>query len=188
MTRSICGECGGYGDVNSLTLLCGKCEAARTDGCRATMGLPLNRHVITRDDIERKTVFLRRDKIPAIIVKTMNSCPETFMAALLGGSGHHWRVTENGEHFDGNNAESFADLVERIEPDAKQPEAVNHPAHYNVGGIEVIDAIKAWGLDFCLGNAVKYIARCEHKGKTREDLAKAKWYIDYYLDQCVAPK
>ena len=32
-------------------------------------------------------------------------------------------------------------------------EAINHPSHYNVGGIEVIDAINAWKLGFELGNA-----------------------------------
>ena len=43
-------------------------------------------------------------------------------------------------------------------------EAVDHPAHYNVGAIEVIDAIKDWKLNFSRGNAVKYIARAGHKG------------------------
>lgn len=57
-------------------------------------------------------------------------------------------------------------------------EAVNHPAHYNVGAVEVIDAIEAWGLGFHLGNAVKYIARAEHKGTRLQDLRKARWYID----------
>jgi len=32
-------------------------------------------------------------------------------------------------------------------------EVVNHPAHYNVGKIEVIDAIEDWQLGFHLGNA-----------------------------------
>lgn len=57
-------------------------------------------------------------------------------------------------------------------------EKVNHPAHYNVGRIEVIDAIEAWRLGFNLGNAVKYIARCEHKGAKLEDLEKARWYLN----------
>lgn len=55
---------------------------------------------------------------------------------------------------------------------------VNHPPHYNTGKIEVIDVIEGWGLDFCLGNTVKYIARAKHKGKEIEDLKKAKWYLD----------
>ncbi len=57
---------------------------------------------------------------------------------------------------------------------------VNHPAHYTHGGIEVIDFIEAYGLGFHLGNTVKYIARAGRKdpGKTKEDLLKARWYLD----------
>lgn len=60
---------------------------------------------------------------------------------------------------------------------------VNHPFHYNVGKIEVIDAIEAWELNFSLGNAVKYIARADHKGKPIEDLEKARWYIDREIER-----
>jgi hypothetical protein len=60
---------------------------------------------------------------------------------------------------------------------------VNHPSHYNIGKIEVIDAIEAWELNFSLGNAVKYIARADHKGKPIEDLEKARWYIDREIER-----
>lgn len=64
-------------------------------------------------------------------------------------------------------------------------DTVNHPSHYTDGGIEVIDFIKAKNLDFCLGNAVKYISRAGKKSdaaltekeKTVEDLKKSIWYI-----------
>lgn len=55
---------------------------------------------------------------------------------------------------------------------------VNHPPHYNAGRFEVIDVIEDWRLGFHLGNAVKYIARAEHKGSALEDLRKARWYLD----------
>ena len=60
-------------------------------------------------------------------------------------------------------------------------DAVNHPPHY--GGdttYEVIKVIEAWKLGFCLGNAVKYIARAGKKvpGGELEDLRKAKFYLD----------
>ena len=55
---------------------------------------------------------------------------------------------------------------------------VDHPAHYNMGAIEVIDAIEDWRLGFHLGNAVKYIARADHKGSRLDDLKKARWYLD----------
>ena len=54
-------------------------------------------------------------------------------------------------------------------------ENVNHPAHYNSGGIEVIDVIEDWGLGFCLGNALKYICRAGRKtNDPTEDLKKAQ--------------
>jgi len=60
---------------------------------------------------------------------------------------------------------------------------VNHPKHYNTGKIEVIDAIEAWNLSFCDGNAIKYIARHKHKGHPVEDLKKAKWYLERLIQQ-----
>lgn len=68
-------------------------------------------------------------------------------------------------------------------PPAAQPDdPVSHPAHYTFGTLEVIEVIEdwGWGLAFCLGNAVKYIARAGRKDptKTKEDLEKARWYLD----------
>jgi len=57
-------------------------------------------------------------------------------------------------------------------------DAVNHPSHYNIGTIEVIDVIEDWGLGFHAGNIVKYVARAPHKGKEVEDLQKARFYLD----------
>lgn len=66
-------------------------------------------------------------------------------------------------------------------PFQRPDETVNHPAHY--GGdtpYEAIKVIEAWRLGFCLGNAVKYIARAGKKRAAAEieDLKKARWYID----------
>lgn len=61
--------------------------------------------------------------------------------------------------------------------------SVNHPSHYNIGDIEVIDAIESWNLGFHAGNAVKYIARAGHKDpdKRDEDIRKAIWYLQRWL-------
>ena len=61
--------------------------------------------------------------------------------------------------------------------------AVDHPQHYNVGKIEVIDFIESAGLNFCLGNVVKYVSRADHKGNAVEDLKKALWYLQRELDR-----
>ena len=58
---------------------------------------------------------------------------------------------------------------------------VNHPSHYCDGRkYEPVDVILDWDLDYLLGNAVKYISRCERKGTADDaivDLEKAVWYI-----------
>lgn len=62
---------------------------------------------------------------------------------------------------------------------------INSPPHYAAGGLEPIDAIEAWGLGFCLGNTVKYVARAGKKdpAKLVEDLKKARWYLDRHIKQ-----
>jgi hypothetical protein len=57
-------------------------------------------------------------------------------------------------------------------------DVVNHPPHYKVGGIEVIDFIESKGLTYNLGNVVKYVSRADHKGNRLEDLRKAQWYLN----------
>ena len=63
-----------------------------------------------------------------------------------------------------------------------KPEKVNHPAHYNTGRIEVIDAIEDWDLSFNDGNAIKYIARHKYKGNPVQDIEKAIWYLQRHLE------
>lgn len=59
--------------------------------------------------------------------------------------------------------------------------AVNHPAHYNRGKIEVADFIYDQQLNFNRGNAIKYICRAGFKGDMVEDLEKAIWYLNHEL-------
>jgi hypothetical protein len=63
--------------------------------------------------------------------------------------------------------------------------AVNSPSHYHkASGVEVIVAIEAWDLGFCLGNVIKYVARAGRKdsGTRIEDLHKARWYLNRELE------
>ena len=60
---------------------------------------------------------------------------------------------------------------------------VDHPLHYNKGKIEVIDFIEDQGLSFHLGNVIKYVARAGSKGDKLEDLKKAQWYLDRYINE-----
>lgn len=60
-------------------------------------------------------------------------------------------------------------------------EMVDHPGHYNKG-IETIDYIESWSMDFSTGNVVKYVTRAKYKDKPLEDLKKAKWYLERLIE------
>ena len=62
-----------------------------------------------------------------------------------------------------------------------KPDLINHPPHYKGKGMEVIEVIQAFGLDYNLGSVVKYMLSAGKKGKRYkkvEDLKKAQWYLN----------
>lgn len=63
----------------------------------------------------------------------------------------------------------------------REPDNVNHPAHYtnDPSGVECIQVTQH--RNFCIGNAIKYLWRCDEKGNAIEDLQKARWYINQEL-------
>ena len=88
--------------------------------------------------------------------------------------------------------EYFAPTFNTIKS-AQKEDKVNHPSHYtwlkDLCGVEVIDITRH--MDFCLGNAIKYILRAGHKSeegysnkqKEIEDLKKALFYINDKITQ-----
>lgn len=94
-------------------------------------------------------------------------------------------------HYDTNGNEIYEEESTNDAPtyaqeqlaDIERREAVNHPSYYKTGGIEAIDVIEAWNLDFCLGNTIKYISRAGRKSdKVLEDLEKAAWYLNREIE------
>jgi len=66
---------------------------------------------------------------------------------------------------------------------------VNHPAHYksHPSNVECIQITEH--MNFCLGNAVKYIWRAGLKSNSKvEDLRKARWYIDREIQKEISGK
>lgn len=64
-------------------------------------------------------------------------------------------------------------------------DAVNKPAHYQIGGVETIDVIRAklgpgFGY-YCEGNAIKYLTRWRKKGGL-EDLCKCQVYLGWLIE------
>ena len=68
--------------------------------------------------------------------------------------------------------------AEQATEQATEPDPVDHPKHYvsHPSGAECIEI--AEHMNFCLGNAIKYIWRADLKGRALEDLRKARWYVD----------
>jgi hypothetical protein len=65
---------------------------------------------------------------------------------------------------------------------------VTRPKHYTThpSGVECITVTEH--MNFCLGNAVKYIWRAGEKGDIIEDLKKARWYLDREIARLLQPK
>ena len=62
-------------------------------------------------------------------------------------------------------------------------DVVNHPSHYNQGGLESLDIMKAFYGEnalilWCFMNAEKYILRAPYKNGN-EDIKKADFYLKY---------
>jgi len=85
---------------------------------------------------------------------------------------------EGGQTFTVPPPPALPPLPSAFVPSFLRADVVNHPPHYKVGGIETIDFIEAKGLDYNLGNVVKYVTRADHKGNKLQDLEKARWYLD----------
>lgn len=99
------------------------------------------------------------------------------------------------EYTNEHDAAAADDIVKYCENDilatedaynAIKGDNVNHPSHYETGKFECFDVMReVFGddsvKDFCIANTFKYIYR--HKRKNGiEDIKKAKWYIDKYLE------
>mgnify|MGYP004731842739 FL=1 len=120
----------------------------------------------------------REDKIKALnaYCETQNICAACPLDCLCQG-------LTMGKGFVSASDEDVNCAYDLISKDEPERSAVDHPKHYNVGGIEVIDAIEAWKLGFNLGNVVKYVARADYKSKPLEDLKKAKWYLEREIER-----
>jgi hypothetical protein len=81
-------------------------------------------------------------------------------------------------------AQEYAELLSRQQGYAHPiRDLVNHPPHYTAhpSGVECIQITET--MNFCLGNAVKYIWRADLKDDAIEDLKKAVWYVNREIER-----
>lgn len=106
---------------------------------------------------------------------------EMSLSRLLGVTGHQH------EYVNGLFSETLA-TVEAMKDERKSVglsdraktgfDRVNAPSHYVAGRVhEPIDVIEDWGLNYHLGQVIKYVSRAERKNDPLEDLEKAAWYL-----------
>ena len=94
--------------------------------------------------------------------------------------GDEYYVEEVGYFF---TDDMFEGLVEEAEV-AKEVDMVNHPTHYQNGGIETIELIKEYLTPeefrgYLKGNIIKYRERAPYKGNAEQDYAKALKYWEW---------
>lgn len=112
------------------------------------------------------------------------SCNECRVSGVCNRIRGYFRDEKNREALE----EAYLILHPKVEPKKVEhkPNNVNHPSHYNQGGMECIDEmVLIFGVEatmhFCLCNAWKYRYRANAKNG-KEDLEKANWYINKYKE------
>ena len=96
---------------------------------------------------------------------------------------HSVRMKQMWERKSIRRAYITADQVDDLTEAHLSDVAVNHPLHYtnHPSGIECIQVTEH--MNFCRGNAIKYIWRAGEKGSEVEDLRKAVWYINREIER-----
>jgi hypothetical protein len=82
--------------------------------------------------------------------------------------------------YSGDHLTALANSYLKEELPLPEQSSIDHPDHYRAeSGLEAIEVIEAWDLNFNMGNAIKYICRAglKNSGSRAEDLEKAIWYL-----------
>lgn len=121
---------------------------------------------------------------------TLNS--KSIFGTVIESDGDYLKVSDGNKIYEVDCSKIKVEKVSFLSTNKK--EMVNHPDHYHPGIYEAINVIEAWlgkegCFNFCIANALKYIARLDKKesdflskeNKAIEDLRKAIWYLEYAI-------
>ena len=121
---------------------------------------------------------------------TLNN--KDIFGTVIESDGDYIKVSDGNEIYEVDCSKIKVEKVSFLSTNKK--EMVNHPDHYHPGTYEAINVIEAWlgkegCFNFCVANALKYIARLDKKesdflskeNKTVEDLRKAIWYLEHAI-------
>ena len=124
--------------------------------------------------------FVADSKWHLAVAKEVDACAKFITVSTSSGE------VFQDVHFSKVKLITPAHLVAKTQPKPEQSEpsdAVNHPSHYtsHPSGVECIAITQH--MNFCRGNAMKYIWRADKKGDAAEDLRKAVWYLNREIER-----
>lgn len=128
----------------------------------------MKRKTPTLKDIEEDWVLVTEDLMDAV------------RAIYRAGRARHWWQRKTRREAVLEAARAVGQAMEVVRSGQVSAPSVGHGVsdHYTEGRrYDPIAAIDAWGLDFHLGNALKYVARAGRKDDTLADLRKAAFYL-----------
>ena len=130
----------------------------------------------------RETDKLKLEDIEADWTLATEGLMDAVRAIYRAGRARHWwqRKARRMAVLDASRA--VREAMEVVASGQVYAPSVGHGVsdHYTLGRrYDPITAIDAWGLDFHLGNALKYVARAGRKDDTLQDLRKALFYLDH---------
>ena len=155
---------------------------------------------VTRESVERMICQIRtiQSAVTASAIRSAEDCmgPSYDYVgswdAREGGSQieDYLRINEYGEVYAGSNYDRMP--LEQMAPvEEKTGDVVNAPKHYawlgnalaeqveNVGDVEVVHVLMAaFDKDPLLWQVGKYLLRAGRKDDRKQDLKKARWYLD----------
>lgn len=120
-----------------------------------------------------KEVYADFEVNPPRVTNITDYEDNSFAVEIVGYDGKYYSLSEK--------------YIEEVIVQEEPSSSVNHPNHYNQGGMEVWDVIKAFTSNlsgaeaFYAGNVIKYVLRWDKKNGV-EDLEKAKVYIDKLIE------
>ena len=128
----------------------------------------MNRKTPTLKDIEEDWVLVTEGLMDAV------------RAIYRAGRARHWWQRKARRNAVLEASRVVRETMGVVASDQVSVPSIEHgwSNHYTEGRrYDPIAAIDAWGLDFHLGNALKYVARAGRKDDTVQDLRKAAFYL-----------
>lgn len=104
----------------------------------------------------------------------------SFVRKIEDGTEYRWNDWEDRWDKVEDSVPTFYISLDSIEGEKDDPVDPHHYKQFQ--GYEPKDAIRAWGLNFNTGSAVKYVARHRDKGKPVEDLRKAVRFLEFEIE------